>query len=204
MGRALDLMYNAFVEVESDGELMLDEGFIMGIFSPLYEELPEFNGYLEYFFEEKESNVIGSCSQDDRVLAMDLAKYEVFYPTRIENQQTHDLCVSLAKEVATCLLLEVADPKKATSDYLSNDNGRFSWAMSSEEEKNASLGMRATNDPSESQFATFTEALATGGRVSVDLASGIGQTRFNNDFGLAQGQYVSGPRSKAEHPGRGR
>ncbi len=126
MGRAVDLMYNAFVEVESDGELMLNEDFIMGIFSPLYEELPEFNGYLEYFFEEKESNVIGSCSQEDHVLAIDLAKCEVFYPTRIENQQTHVMCVSFAREVATCLLLEVADPKKATSDYLSNGGGRFS------------------------------------------------------------------------------
>jgi hypothetical protein len=57
------------------------------------------------------------------------------------------------------------DPKKATSDYLSKCNGRFSWAMSSTEEKNASIGMRATNanDPSESEFATFTEVLATGG-----------------------------------------
>jgi hypothetical protein len=67
-------------------------------------------------------------------LAIDLAKCEVFYPTRIENQQTHDMCVSLAREVATCLLLEVADPKKATSDYLSNGGGRFSWAVSSEDE----------------------------------------------------------------------
>ncbi len=63
--------------------------------------------------------------------------------------------------------------------------------------------MRATNDPSESQFATFTEALGTGGRVGVDLASGIGQTRFNNDFGRAQEQYVMGQRSKAsENSGR--
>ena len=46
----VNLMYNAFVEVESEGELMLDEDFIMGIFSPLYKELPEFNGYLEYYF----------------------------------------------------------------------------------------------------------------------------------------------------------
>ncbi len=76
--------------------------------------------------------------------------------------------------------------------------------MSSEEEKKASLGMRATNDPSESQFATFTEALATGGRVGVDLASGIGQTWLNNDFGRAQDQLVTGRRSKAEHLGRGR
>ena len=109
-------------------------------------------------------------------MTIDLAKCEVFYPTRSENQQTNDLCVNLAKEVATCLLLEVADPKKATSDYLSKGDGRFSWSVSSEEEKKASIGMRATNDPSESQFATFTEALATGGRIGVDVASGIGQT----------------------------
>jgi len=128
--------------------------------------------------------VIGSCSREYRVLVINLAKCKVFYPTRIEKQHTHHLCVNLA--VATCLLLEVADPKKATSDYLSKGGGRFSWAVSSEEEEKASIGMRATNDPSESQFATFTEALATGRRVGVDLASGIGQTRFNNDFGRAQ------------------
>jgi hypothetical protein len=105
MGRAVDLMYNAFAEVESDGELMLDEDFIMNIFSPLYAELPELKEYLTYYFEENESNVIGSCSHRDCVLAIDLAKCEVFYPTKKENQQTHDLCFNLAKEVATCLLL---------------------------------------------------------------------------------------------------
>ena len=41
MGRAVDLMSNAFVEVKSDGDLMLDEDFIMNIFSPLYVALPE-------------------------------------------------------------------------------------------------------------------------------------------------------------------
>jgi hypothetical protein len=190
-------MYNAFVEVESDGELMLDEDFIMNILSPLYAELPELNKYLTYNFEEKESNVIGSCSQGNRVLAIDLAKCEVFYRTQIENQQMHDLCVDLAREVATCLLLEVADPKKVTLNYLLKCNGRFSWDKSSTEEKNATIGMRATNDPSESQFATFTEALATGGRIGVDLALGIGQTRYNNDFGRDQDQYVTGRRRKA-------
>ena len=57
--------------------------------------------------------------------------------------------------------------------------------------------MRATNDPSESQFAMFTEALATGGRIGLDMASGIGQTQYNNDFGRDQDQYVMGQRSKA-------
>jgi len=67
--------------VESDGEKMLDEDFIMNIFSPLYAEIPELEEYLTYFFEEKESNVVGSYSRSDRVLAIDLAKCEVFYPT---------------------------------------------------------------------------------------------------------------------------
>ena len=67
--------------------------------------------------------------------------------------------------MVTCLLLEVSDPKKANLDYLLHCKVRFSWDKSSTEEKNASIGMRATNDPSESQFETFTEALATGGRV---------------------------------------
>jgi hypothetical protein len=89
------------------------------------------------------------------------------------------------------------DPKKATLDYLSKCNGRFSWTMSSTEEKNASIWMRPTNDPSESNFATFTEALATGGRIDLDLAAGIGQARYKNDFGCAQEQYVTGRKSKA-------
>jgi len=82
MGRAVDLMYNnAFVQVESDGEKMLDKDFIMNILSPLYAEIPELEEYLTYFFEEKKSNVVGSYSRSDRVLAIDLAKCEVFYPT---------------------------------------------------------------------------------------------------------------------------
>jgi hypothetical protein len=56
-------------------------------------------------------------------------------------------------------MLEVADPKKATLDYLLKDNVRFSWAKSSTEEKNATIGMRATNDPLEIQFATFLRLL---------------------------------------------
>ncbi len=92
MGRAVDLMYDAFVKVEPYGELMTDEDFIMGIFSPLYAELPELEEYLTYFLEGKESNVIGLCIWWDCTLAIDLAKNEVFYPKQMENQQMHDLC----------------------------------------------------------------------------------------------------------------
>ncbi len=74
-------MYNAFVQVESDGKKMLDKDFIMNICSPLYAVLPELEEYLSYFFEEIELNVVGSYSWSDWVLVVDLAKCEVFYPT---------------------------------------------------------------------------------------------------------------------------
>jgi hypothetical protein len=60
MGRPVNLMYYAFVQVESNGKNMLgDEDFIMNIFSPLYAELQEIEEKIAYFFEEKESNVVG-------------------------------------------------------------------------------------------------------------------------------------------------
>jgi hypothetical protein len=52
------------------GEKMLDKDFIMNIFSPLYEELPELKELITYFFEEKELNVLGSYSCSDCVLAI--------------------------------------------------------------------------------------------------------------------------------------
>jgi len=78
-----------FLEVESDGELMLDEDFVMNIFSPLYDE-----NLMYYYFEEKESNVTGSFSQRYHVLAIDLAKCEVNYPKhkyRINRQMIYVL-----------------------------------------------------------------------------------------------------------------
>ena len=40
MGKAIDLLYEAFVKIEADGLLILDHEFMMNIFSPLYEQLP--------------------------------------------------------------------------------------------------------------------------------------------------------------------
>ena len=41
MGKVVDLLYEAFVKIEDDGSLILDHEFMMNIFSPLYEQLPE-------------------------------------------------------------------------------------------------------------------------------------------------------------------
>ena len=57
-GNAVDLLYEAFVKIEADGSLILDHEFMMNIFSPLYEQLPEFKKDFDCLLEEKEGNRI--------------------------------------------------------------------------------------------------------------------------------------------------
>jgi hypothetical protein len=173
MGRAITLLHDAFVEVQGDGALLLEENFIMTIFSPLYEEIPPLKEYLDYHFEEKEGNVIGSHKEDEHVLAIDEAMAELFFPQKMENRQTTEFCKELSVGVATTLLTELTDPKKSTHNYI--NDGLLAFNNLSLAEKEASLGMRANNDPSEGNFANFTDVLCNSGRISIDSATGIGQ-----------------------------
>jgi hypothetical protein len=70
----------------------------------------------------------------------------------------------------------------------------------SDADKDASMGMKAVNNPSEAVFATFTEALSTAGRVGLDGAAGQVQARYNNDMGRAHDSMVSGRRGKKQAP----
>ena len=196
MGRVIDLVYDACVAIQADGSLILDYDFMMGIFGELKHELPEFNTYMTWYFEEKESNPIGSSSIAQHVLSVDKGTEMLFYPTERQNMQTNELCSILAAGLASCLILELEDLRKANSDYLSVKGGKYSWAQVSDAEKNACMGMKAVNDPSEAVFATFTEALSTGGRVGLDGAAGQGQARYNKDMGRAHEHMVTGRKGK--------
>ncbi len=68
--------------------------------------------------------------------------------------------------MATTLLTELTDPKKSTHNYI--NDGMLVFNNLSNAEKEASLVMRANNDPSESNFATFTNVLCNSGQVSID------------------------------------
>jgi hypothetical protein len=43
MGRALTLLHDAFVEIQSDGSLLLEQDFIMNIFSRFTKRFPRSN-----------------------------------------------------------------------------------------------------------------------------------------------------------------
>ena len=86
MGKVIDILYRTMLEIVEDGSKGMDEDYIMNIFKPIGEELLEFKAYLDWYFEAKESNLVDSFSKEDRVLGIDLAKAEIFYPKRLENR----------------------------------------------------------------------------------------------------------------------
>ena len=95
-----------------------------------------------------------SFSEEDRVLAIDQAISEVFYPTKVRNRETTPFCIKLAERAATTLLVELQDSRKATHLYISAAMGNRSQAVITRAEENSTVGMRANNDPSECSFAT--------------------------------------------------
>ena len=62
----------------------------------------------------------------------------------------------------------------------------------------ATLGNRANNDPSEGTFATFTDILCTSGRISLESAAGIGQSRYNKDMARDHSKFITGRKSKVD------
>ena len=209
MGNAIDALEEAMIEIETDGSKLLSEDFMGNIFSNIYnygplEPLTEFmtfmfgkwivsscyptvvaNPPLTCIFsnmlpstEEKQTpNIDGS-----KVLPFDQLKAELFYPQRIENKATDNLVEKMSVEVAQCMLTELRDPKKATSDYLTSADGKFSWGYTTQEEHHACIGKMATNDPAESPFAQLTRQLQNFGRVLGIHASAVGHARMNGDF----------------------
>jgi hypothetical protein len=153
----------------------------MNIFSPLYKEIPPLKDYLDYHFEEKEGNVIGSCKEHERGLAIDEAMAELIFPQKMENCQTTEFCKEVAVGVATTLHI---------------NDGLLAFNNLTDVEKEGSLGMRANNDPSEGNFATFTNVLCNSGQISIDSTAGIWQALYNKDLDCNHGCYVTGRKGR--------
>ena len=116
------------------------------------------------------------------MIPIDVLRAELFYPARDENKETTDMVKRMAAEVSDCIIAELQDPTKVTSNYLSSADGEFSWGKTTEDEHAAGIGMMATNDPAESPFAALTQQLQCFGRVMGINASAVGHARLHGDF----------------------
>jgi hypothetical protein len=195
MGRTLDILEDAFIKISSDGALLMDKDFVMNIFSDIVEEVELFDKYLNFMFNKKSSNPVGTRNRDHNVQPYQLLREELFYPTRKDIQQTYDLTCQLACEAASIFLMEFRDPTKATSEYLSSISGPKSWCNTFDETKSLTLNVLASNSVLEANHAFSTVALKLSGTIRLDHVCAEGQTRHNNDFGRGHEVLVRGRRS---------
>ena len=147
-------------------------------------------------FNEKSSNPVGTRDSDHKVQPYQLLCEELFYPTRKDMQQTYDLTCQLACEAATIFLMELRNPTKATSEYLSSIIGPESWCNASVETKSMLLNVSASNSVLEANHALSTVGLKLSGTIRLDHVCAEGQTRHNNDFGCGHEVLVRGRGSR--------
>ena len=60
MAWTVELMDEAFLKIANDGSKMFDDEFMFGIFQPILDTIPPFRQYMDYMFESKTSNPIGT------------------------------------------------------------------------------------------------------------------------------------------------
>ena len=191
----VDLLDDAFGSILCNPENILKEDFMMNIFQPIAAQIPPFQEYTTYMFEKKASNPIGCWKEADKVLSYDEILAAVFYPTRVDIRQSQDSCLQLGVRWAATMRREFRDKRKNTKKYLSAIEGKASMSLVTEEERADGLGIDASNSVSESVHAASIDMLELFGTIRMDYCAAIGQSRFNNDFGRAHKNNVSGRRS---------
>lgn len=197
MGKALDIMESAFMEIIDDPSKFLDEDYMMGLFSEISEKVDPFKAYLEYMFEEKLGNIVENTkSEDDKVLPYDQLRAAVFYPDRDDIRRTDALCRELAVTAASAFLIEFRNESKATAQYLSSIGGENSLAVLSESKRKAGLGKESSNSTSESLHGTVTHLMKVAGTIRLDHAAGDGMMQTNGHIDRNVNQYIKKNRKK--------
>ena len=160
--------------------------------------MPELEEYINWYYMEKDSYPVGIHKTEEKVLAIDEARAELFYPSEACNRHTHQCCVRLTEKVGSRACLDFLDLQKSLSMHLSAVDGKFSTKNTSAAVHKASYGIRANNDPSEANFGCFSEAFEYCRGMDIASAAGLGMTHGNNDFDRGSMDMVSGKRSTAE------
>ncbi len=100
------MIEEAFEKIANDGEMMLDEEFMMNIFEPIVDQVEPFAEYLEFIFENKEGHALRSREKANKWLPSDELCAELFFPTQNYVRQTHSIACPLAEVAATTFLIE--------------------------------------------------------------------------------------------------
>ena len=180
MGQMVDLLEKALELVQDDGELILNETFMMGIFEKLTSKLPPLAEYIQHMYGDKKMALTALPRQ--KVIPLFKLRQELFFPQSETNQSTSTLVIELGKLCATSILNELRNSTKATAEYLSSMGGKFSCGDISNIIHLGGLGAMAVNDPAESSFGGTTRQIQNFGRIGLTNAGGVDQVTRNGEF----------------------
>ena len=183
MGTTIDHLHHTLVELEQDGTKIVNEEFMMNIFTPL--ELEPLDEYMAYIFEDKKSSTTSNETSSSKKGVKALGTYirrELFRPTREENKATTGMLEDIGSEIASCLLAEMRHPDKLTLEHLSSEGGRLSWLNTTTAKHKASKGKEASNDNSESPFGRLTYQLQAFSTVGINHSQALTLACYNKYF----------------------
>ena len=93
MASVVDIMDKEFYKVLIDGEKIIDEDFMMGIFDGITKSLPPLQEYLDFMFESRQGSLVGYHKEEGKVLPWDFLRFELFYLTRKDIEDTNSFCI---------------------------------------------------------------------------------------------------------------
>jgi hypothetical protein len=177
-GGAIDTLRLKMMDLVKDPTNILEEDFMMGMFSEYINKFPPFKKYWEHLFNKKQMIVVASESGAKVLPYADLRK-ELFHPSDSTNAATNSRLVELAPVVAQAILDELHDQKKATYKYLSISGSEYSVLGCPPDVQKALRGLEATNDMSESALGGATQQIQQFGRISIPNAAAVSDARRN-------------------------
>ena len=124
MGRAIDFWYDAMLKLDKDVRNILDEQLMFNIFKPL--KIKPLDKYFKYIFDFFKLRLLVT---QENILGKETKK-EFSHPNHEKNKATSSLVVKLGAELEACLIKEILDPTKLTSQHLSSKGRWLSWGLS--------------------------------------------------------------------------
>ena len=113
----VDLMEKAFAKVQGDGNNIMDDTFMFGIFNKITKKVKPFEEYMEYMFEHNKSIPIRSFNNKDKVTPWDLLCCDLMFPTCRDIIQSNPITVDVCVHAAIIFREELWDESKATVKY---------------------------------------------------------------------------------------
>eukprot|EP00965_Chrysotila_dentata_P013474 446680-Pleurochrysis_carterae.AAC.1 len=93
MGRAIYILERTLAGIVEDGQMLLDENCMMGIFAELERELPPLAEYIKYMYCTKRMELAGSSVGEHHFARL---RRELFSLEMKANKETDELCIELA------------------------------------------------------------------------------------------------------------